>query len=218
METKKSKKANIENWRSIFFTSGLAIVLGLLIVAFEWKSITPQVFETNTGTVIFDDDIIQITKRELPKPIAPPKMITDKINIVNNNTDIRDVVVLPTDYPDDIPYEFPDDIVTEFIEEWHKFPEIPAVFPYNLDKFLKDNTNYPEQAKMLNIQGIVYLNFQIDSKGKVKNVVVLRGVDPLLDEEAIRVVESMPPWTPAIQGDKKVGTEMGISIKFILRN
>ncbi|MGB0978834.1 MAG: energy transducer TonB, partial [Croceimicrobium sp.] len=63
---------------------------------------------------------------------------------------------------------------------------------------------FPEMARQMGIQGRVYVNFVIERNGKITNVEVVRGVDPLLDDEAVRVVKMLPKLTPAKQRGKPV--------------
>ncbi|MBQ5551600.1 MAG: energy transducer TonB, partial [Bacteroidales bacterium] len=77
---------------------------------------------------------------------------------------------------------------------------------------------YPEMAKENDIQGTVYVRFVVDTDGSVSNVEVLRGVDPLLDKEAKRVVETLPKWKPGRQRGKAVKVSHAVPIKFALQN
>ena len=83
-------------------------------------------------------------------------------------------------------------------------------------RYLINNINYPRKAREMNISGIVYLTFLVRVNGKVTDVEVLRGVHPLLDEEAIRVVKKMPPWKPGKQDGKPMNTRFNMPIKFTL--
>ena len=75
---------------------------------------------------------------------------------------------------------------------------------------------YPEQCVREGIQGRVLVDFIISEKGKVEDVRVLKGVDPRLDEEAVRVVSASPDWKPGRLRGKKVRTEMSMYIEFRL--
>lgn len=66
-----------------------------------------------------------------------------------------------------------------------------------LMEYLAANVKYPEEAVKKDIQGRVIVKFVVTKSGKIKDATVLKGVDPLLDKEAVRVVESMPDWEPA---------------------
>ena len=82
--------------------------------------------------------------------------------------------------------------------------------------YIAQNVAYPEEAKEKDIEGTVYVKFVVNSEGKVQDVATLRGVDPILDQEAIRVIESMPEWTPGRQGGKPVNVSMQVPIKFLI--
>ena len=89
----------------------------------------------------------------------------------------------------------------------------PKVF---LEKWVYAYLKYPQEAVRNGIQGRVLVDFVIDEKGKVRDVKVLKGVDPLLDAEAVKVVGASPDWRPArIQG-KKVRSEMSLYVEFKL--
>lgn len=89
----------------------------------------------------------------------------------------------------------------------------PKVF---LEKWVYAYLKYPDAAVRNGIQGRVLVDFIIDAKGKVKDVKVLRGVDPLLDEEAVKVVAASPDWRPARMQGKKVASEMSLYVEFKL--
>ena len=71
-------------------------------------------------------------------------------------------------------------------------------------KYLSDNFNYPRAAVRKKIQGTVVVQFIVDKEGKVTEVAIAQSVDPILDEEAMRLIRNSPDWRPAIQDGKKV--------------
>ena len=89
----------------------------------------------------------------------------------------------------------------------------PKVF---LEKWVYAYLKYPQEAVRNGIQGRVLVDFVIDEKGKVKDVKVLKGVDPLLDAEAVKVVSASPDWRPARVQGRKVRSEMSIYVEFKL--
>ncbi len=96
--------------------------------------------------------------------------------------------------------------------------EMP-VFPGGeeaLTKYIYANISYPDVAKENNIQGTVIMGFIVNYKGIVDRVTVLKGVDPALDNEAIRVIKSIPPWKPGKQNGKPVNVSFSWPIKFRL--
>ncbi len=99
--------------------------------------------------------------------------------------------------------------------------EVQPGFPGGDDalyKYLGDNIHYPPIAKDNGISGTVYLSFVIDREGKVTDVKVLRGPGAGLDEEAMRVVKSMPAWKPGKQNGKPVKVQCQIPVRFLLKN
>lgn len=89
----------------------------------------------------------------------------------------------------------------------------PKVF---LQKWVYAYLKYPQEAVRKGVQGRVLVDFIIDESGKVKDVKVLKGVDPLLDAAAVKVVEASPDWKPATYLGKKVKSEMSIYVEFKL--
>lgn len=87
-------------------------------------------------------------------------------------------------------------------------------------KFLTDwvyvYLRYPQEAVRDGIQGRVLVDFVIDEKGKVTDVKVARGVDPLLDDEAVRIVSASPDWKPAKIRGQKVKSSISIYVEFRL--
>lgn len=92
-------------------------------------------------------------------------------------------------------------------------------FPGGLDAqqhFIADGLKYPVEAQTKGIQGRVTVRYIVKSTGEISNVEVIRGVDPLLDNEAIRVVKTMPKWEPGKQGGKAVDVYYTLPIVFQL--
>jgi len=98
------------------------------------------------------------------------------------------------------------------VEEMPVFPGGDA----ELLKYIGEHIKYPEISKENNITGKVFVNFVVDENGKVIKVKVVRGVDPYLDKEAIRVIENLPSWAPGKQRGKAVRVQFTIPINFTL--
>lgn len=81
-------------------------------------------------------------------------------------------------------------------------------------KFIKANVNYPEAALKKRISGRVYVTFIVNEDGSITDAKVLREVDPDLDREAIRLINAMPPWTPAVEGGMRVKARSRLPIHF----
>jgi periplasmic protein TonB len=84
-------------------------------------------------------------------------------------------------------------------------------------KWLQENIKYPEEAKELGIQGKVFVTFVVEVDGSISDVRVLRGIGGGCDEEAIRVVKSMPKWIPGKQRGVPVRVQFNLPIKFTLQ-
>jgi protein TonB len=97
-----------------------------------------------------------------------------------------------------------------------QMPEFPGG-QTELINFLMKSVKYPKECMEKGIQGKVFVSFAIGKKGKIANAAVVRGVDPLLDAEAIRVVNSMPPWEPGKEKGKKVAVQFTLPISFRLQ-
>ena len=89
----------------------------------------------------------------------------------------------------------------------------PKVF---LEKWVYAYLKYPKVAVENGIQGRVLVDFIIDSRGKMTSVKVLKGVDPLLDDEAVRVISASPDWKPGRLNGKKVSSEISLYVEFRL--
>jgi TonB family protein len=87
-------------------------------------------------------------------------------------------------------------------------PEFPGGF-VALQEFLEKEFKYSHNSP---VAGRVYVQFTIDSSGVIKDACVLRGIHPLLDAEAVRVVESMPPWEPVTWPSGPVSTRYNLPI------
>ena len=98
------------------------------------------------------------------------------------------------------------------VEDVPHFPgELPA-----LKKYLAGHVKYPPKARKKGISGTVWVNFTVDENGQVKQVYVdkANSVDPLLDKEAVRVISSLPEWTPGKQRGKAVPVELSVPVEF----
>ena len=96
--------------------------------------------------------------------------------------------------------------------------QMPA-FPGGMDKmleFLSKNIKYPAEAQKEKIEGRVIVQFIVDAEGNIKNPKILRGINPLMDTEAIRVTLAMPKWIPGKQNGKAVATKYTYPVVFKL--
>lgn len=97
-----------------------------------------------------------------------------------------------------------------------EMPVYPGGDPALRD-FIAKNVKYPEKAQEKGIQGRVYVTFIVDVDGSITGAKIARGVDPSLDNEAIRVVNSSPKWTPGKQDGEAVKVSYTVPITFALQ-
>ena len=105
-----------------------------------------------------------------------------------------------------------DDKIFHIVE---KMPEFPGGNT-ELIKYIATNIKYPKSYQECAIEGKVYIRFCVTDSGIVEKVSVIRGVDPLLDKEAVRVVKTLPKWIPGEQNGKKVSVWYTVPVLFKL--
>jgi len=98
------------------------------------------------------------------------------------------------------------------IEVWPSFPGGEEA----LIKYLSDSIVYPQEAIDARIQGTVYASFVVENDGSITNVIIMRGIGGGCDEEAVRVIEGMPKWTPGYQRGIPLRVRFNLPIKFKL--
>lgn len=109
----------------------------------------------------------------------------------------------------------------EGIEVEHSDFIMEATYPggnNELIAFLVKNLKYPKKAKKNNVEGKVYVKFRIDDKGRITDAKVVKSVDDELDEEALRVVNKMPKWSPYIMDGEIMATYFMLPVSFTLTN
>lgn len=106
-----------------------------------------------------------------------------------------------------------DEKVYDKVEQMPEFPGGNT----ELTNFIIKSVQYPAEAKKKGTQGKVYVNFVIGNDGTVKNAKIARGVDSLIDAEALRVVNSMPKWSPGKHEGKNVAVQYTLPINFALK-
>ena len=232
MEIKKSPKADLEHKKPTWLLIGYVIVLSFLFVAFEWTNKDVVIDTSQAIQVIeFEEEVMPITEQDNTPPPPPPPpeeppAVVDILNVVDDDSDI-DEIQIQTD--EDLgkkveirEYVPPAVIQTEEPKEEEIFmvveemPEPPGGIAA-LMQFLGKNIKYPTIAQENGIQGRVTVQFVVNRDGTIVDPVVIRGVDPSLDKEAVRVIMSMPKWKPGKQGGKTVRVKYTVPVTFRLK-
>ena len=229
MEIKKSEKANLENKKLLFLEVGLIISLLIVYVAFEWtsKETNTSLLEDNTQ-VLVEEEIISTNMETPPPPPAAPKIpvLSDQIDIVDDEIELEDDMFMNLEDDASLGVEIMDyvEVEEEVVEEEaipfqlvEEKPSFQGGDANQFSKWVNSRLVYPEIAKENGVQGRVTLQFTVEKDGTVTKVKVLRGVDPSLDKEAVRVVSMSPKWKPGKQRDRAVPVTYTFPVIFQLR-
>jgi periplasmic protein TonB len=212
-----------------------SIILTAVIITpyFSYKKLKEQPERVERKVNIILQNLNQPVEIVVPPPRPPanvvqqvkyvPPVVVDSIKVDDTVQLMSAEAILPRVKIEEVP-----GIIKEAKEELQEtenehepfltvqeMPE-PRGGEKGLYKFIADNTSYPVKAKENNIGGKVFLRFCVTSKGAVDHVSVLKGVDPDLDAEAIRVVKIFPPFKPGKQDGKPVPVWYSVSINFQL--
>lgn len=220
---------------SILGALGLCALIFTLLTAFAPKDVKKgkdniiEILITPSNTY----DPNKLVQPEIPKPLIVPQkniyvepdivddtlasgnMIMANDQAINSITDgnvsdtIGPLVMTPVDPDTD---KKPNIFIK--VEEDPFFPGGPSA----LLKYIADNTKYPAEAIANNIQGKVIVKFAVWSDGSVKYLEIVRGVNPVLDEEALRVVSTLPLWKPGKQNGEPVSVWFIVPVTFHLIN
>jgi protein TonB len=223
MELKKNPRADLRRYAGLFFEAGLVVALSAVLASFNYTNheLNRMVF-SGIDNIDFEDVLIPVTHpKEIAPPPAPPK-VAEVITIIESESELEETLDI-----DDVEatqetaitiIERPDE-AEEAEPEIFFSAEVNPSFPGGmaaLYKLIGERLNYPEAARSNGITGKVHLKFVINKKGEVENVQITRGVDPLLDREAIRVIEGLPRWNPGTQRGKPVNVWFSMPINFQL--
>jgi protein TonB len=229
MEKKKNPKADLEKSKSIFFLIGLIVAMGAVFAAFNVSTKTSQVEEIcRMDEIFFEDDPIMATRQPEEKiEIKPQKIEIQVLNIVDDNNEIEDDnIFVDAEVDKDFEIDFNQTVVLK--EEKEEKTDVPLnfaskmpVFPggeIGLMKYISDHVDYPTAAREQGIEGKVYVRFCVTKFGTVDRVSIVRGADPILDKEALKVVSRLPKWQPGENGGRKVSVWYTVPINFVLGN
>lgn len=227
MEAKKSPKADLESRKTLFLEIGLTFALAVALVAFNWKSYEKKE-STFTQAVVMEipeETIIQTQENTPPPPPEPEVQMSEDIQIVEDDVKIEHELG-PLDATDiskpDLPVVRVEVKVEEEVVEEEIFlvvEEQPS-FPGGEDKmfeYLYSNIKYPQVAKENNITGRVFLTFVVEKDGSIANAKILRDIGGGCGQEALRVVKSMPKWSPGKQRGKPVRVQFNLPVVFELQ-
>ena len=240
MQLKKNPKADLAKQSGLFFAIGFAAISGFTLWGFEAKmqdkgNLSYQ-YATNDKAVIEEDPVaIELPTPEMPQQAPPPPVLTQEIEVVENDKPVEEVLIGSTDPSDPTPPAPPEsipviedenpEIVVPFavIEDKPLFQECKNVprseqmscFKEHLDKHVKNNFRYPQAALDMGIEGRVNVSFRINTDGTI-SILGVRGTDRILEDEAKRIISSIPKLIPGKQRDKPTAVTFAYPINFKL--
>ena len=229
MKNRKADNVNLENKKTMFFLIGMVVTLLGIWISFEWRSYERSLMDLGQLDINVEDEIIPITQRQQQPPPPPPPAPPEVIQIVENEAEIEEVEFESTEMEESEEIEFIEEVEEETDEIFNfavveNKPVYPGCekfatedekfqcFNQSIMKHIGKNFKFPEMARQMGIQGRIYVNFVVEKNGSISNVTIARGVDKLLDDEAIRVVKTLPKFQPAKQRGKPVRMQYTVPI------
>lgn len=239
MKPKKNPNVDLEKRKSLFFEIGMVVALAVTFVSFEWRSNVKEAtsFKPDSEFTI-DEEMVPITRQEEIKapPKLPPKIkVMDVITIVDDDVELEEELEI---VEEDINQETEVEIqpIREVVAEEEELDEaqifviveeMPIFRPdicknqkegdAELYRHIYKSLKYPVIAQENGITGRVFVKFIVGKDGGIYDVEVLRGVDPSLDKEAVRVIKNLPKFSPGMQRGKPVKVSYTSVIKFVLQ-
>lgn len=225
MEAKKNPRYDVQRQSGKFFLIGLVLSSALAITAFEWRS---EVRPITTGCPHIDDESVAIieeiprTHIAQPKPqkVLKPTLVLDPKLVVDQGENKPDIMFpQPVDI-DSVIYQPEPEVIDPNDNAIFLFAEVQATPVNGLSKFYEQigrELKYPKQARQMNVEGRVVVQFVVSKTGELTDFTILRSLGAGCDEEAIRVL-SKTKWEPGRQRGKPVRVRMAMVVNFRLHH
>lgn len=216
---------------------GTLILGSVIITPYVMASVSERIHQKEEKAVTAEMEQLDQPNQEIAPPPPPPPPAEAQVQvkyvapIIVDSVKNEDKGTLAT--IDDIKETATDEAVVEVVEEVKEevqevkeeevflvVEEMPSFGSGDANEFrswVSANMKYPEVAAENGIQGRVFVQFVIEPDGRLSNVRVIRGVDPALDKEAVRVIESSPKWNAGKQRGKPVRVSYTFPITFVLQ-
>ncbi|RPH33367.1 MAG: energy transducer TonB [Bacteroidales bacterium] len=216
---------------------GIIILGSAIITPYVMASVNERRHQKEEKAVTAEMEQLDQPNQEIaPPPPPPPPAETQTVvkyvaPIIVDSVKVDDKSALAT--VDEVSESTTDEAVVEVVEEVKEevqevkeeevflvVEEMPSFGSGDANEFrawVAQNMKYPEVAAENGIQGRVFVQFVIEPDGRLSNVRVIRGVDPALDKEAVRVIESSPRWNAGKQRGKPVRVSYTFPITFVLQ-
>lgn len=225
MIEKKSKKANLEKRRGLFFYAGLMIAGSMVLLAFEWTSFYTE--DLKSQERIENPDITEVIY-ELPK--IPPKPVPkqEQAEVIKEFETKEKIIdetkeITPQIIDEPIEIDIPIDtgmttVITRVVDTvtYTTYSEAPE-FPGGLDKmytYLSRTIKYPKEELRKGTKGTVWVSFVVSKTGAISDVDIVRSPSKLMSEQATNAVANMPDWIPGKVDGRHVNIRYTLPIKF----
>jgi len=228
MEPKKTIHADLSNKSFLFFNMGLVVSLGLCLAAFNYKVYNDTGKKELAVRQQIEDELLEAPPTEHLPPPPPPQIQQPQVIEVPNDTRIEEDIQINMDIETHL-----DQVVKEVAPVVQAEAEVEKEDPHQIFivveetavptggmsafyDYVKSSLKYPAQAKRMDIEGKVFVQFVIEKDGSVTDVKAIKGIGAGCDEEAVRVVQNTPKWKPAKQRGKPVRQRMVLPITFVM--
>ena len=230
MEIKKSRKADLEGGKGLSILMGIVVGLAVLFVGFEWGTQEKTIQKDEGIADIIAEEEIDITRQEETPPPAPPpppvEQVAEVLNVVEDDVEVENTDLLSSEdnqaeaqtqtyVPPVVKVEEEEESSQQIFMVVEEMPEFPGG-QAALMSFIAKSIKYPVVAQENGIQGRVTCSFVVNKDGSIVDAEVIRGIDPSLDKEALRVINTMPKWKPGKQRGKPVRVKFTVPINFRL--
>lgn len=223
MEAKKSDSADLTRKSGFFFSIGLSVTMAIVLMAFEYRQSdegAADLVAKNTNTFEETLEVPPTDQAPPPQPVVQQPQVVEvpdeeeikddiKVNLdveVTDETKVETIVVQAEE-----PKEETDEIFTVVEESAAPKGGMQAFY-----KFVGEKIKYPAQARRMGIEGRVFVEFVINKDGSLSDVRAIKGIGAGCDEEAVRIVQSSPAWSPGKQRGKPVKQRYTLPIIFKL--
>jgi len=223
MEAKKSDSADLTKKSGFFFSIGLSVTMAIVLMAFEYRQTDESALDLVTKNTNTFEETLEVPPTDQappPQPVVQQPQVVEvpdeeeikddiKVNLdveVTDETKVETIVVQAEE-----PKEETDEVFTVVEESAAPKGGMQAFY-----KFVGEKIKYPAQARRMGIEGRVFVEFVINKDGSLTDVRAIKGIGAGCDEEAVRIVQSSPPWSPGKQRGKPVKQRYTLPIIFKL--